>query len=272
MYHCRAPKGLVEITIPSGKTFTLHIDVLVEKCDYFRAALTGNFVETTTKQLKLPDVSDNTFAFFLKWVYAGNLKPEHDPNRCNVHNESSLTVPGFLDLWFFADYVRAPALQNHVVTNLVGKFQNFRVHSTEERLKQITESIRMLWMAKGRTDRGEIAKPLRDLILEFVANPDYMPQAKAERLVKTVPAYFLREFALTTVERNFFIEAKTSAAVQALAPPNEDSDEDFLEDDFECIYEKLESGLEVMSEAQQIWEIKPENYFVKDVKKAQEAN
>lgn len=266
---------MVSITIPSGKKFALHIDVLADKCDYFRAALTGNFRETHTKVLNLPDVSDNTFGFFLKWIYSGNLKPEYDPKRCNMHNESSLTVPDLFNLWFFADYLRAPALQNNVIINVVEKFRSFMMWSTEERFQHLIDSIKVLWKTKGRTDRGELAKPLRDLFLDFVANPDYMPKAKSQKLLKSAPASFLREFALTTVDRNYTIDTKTCAATELLAPP-EDYDSDIdeserFEDELESVFVKLDTAMDIFKQFQCVWDIKPEKYFVKDAKKAQES-
>lgn len=266
---------MVSIIIPSGKKFALHIDALADKCGYFRAALTGNFRETDTKVLNLPDVSDNTFGFFLKWIYSGNLKPEYDPKRCNMHNESTLTVPDLLDLWFFADYLRAPALQNNVIINVVEKFRSFMMWSTEERFKHLIDSIKVLWKTKGRTDRGELAKPLRDLFLDFVANPDYMPRPKAQKLLLSVPAAFLREFALTTVERNYTIETKTCAVVKVLEPP-EDYDSDLDESDhfeleFETVFERIETTMDTVKQLQCVWDIKPEKYFFKDAKKAHES-
>lgn len=256
---------MVSIKIPSGKKFSLHIDVLVDKCDYFRAALTGNFHEAETKVLNLPDVSDNTFGFFLKWIYSGNLKPEYNP---------SLTVPDLLDLWFFADYLRAPALQNDITTNVLEKFRAFMMWPTEDRFKHVVESIKMLWKPKARTDRGELAKPLRDLFLDFVANPDYMPKAKSQKLLKSAPASFLRDFALTTMKRNYSIDAKTGAVVEVLEyPPNYGSDLDESEHfdlEFESVFEKLDTTMDVIKQLQSVWDMKPEKYFVKDTK-AQES-
>lgn len=266
---------MVSISIPSGKRFALHIDVLADKCDYFRAALTGKFRETGTKILNLPDVTDNTFGFFLKWIYSGNLKPEYNPRRCNMHNESTLTVPDLFDLWFFADYIRAPALQNNVIINVVEKFRSFMMWSSEERSQHLIDSMKMLWKTKGRTDRGELAKPLRDLFLDFVGNPDYMPKVKSQKLLKSAPASFLREFTLTTVERNYSIDTKACAVVEVLEPPEDyDSDlddSDRFELEFEGIFTKLDMTMDAVKQLRCVWDIKPEKYFVKHAKKVQES-
>lgn len=265
---------MVSVKIPSGKKFALHIDVLADKSNYFRAALTGNFREADTKVLNLPDVSDNTFGFFLKWLYSGNLKPEYNPERCSMHNESSLTVPDLLDLWFFADYLRAPALQNNVILNVVEKFRTFIMWSTEDRFKQVVNSIKMLWKPKARTDRGELAKPLRDLFLDFVANPDYMPKPKSQKLLKSVPASFLRDFALTTMERYYSINAETDAVMELLEPPEDfesDSNDSRFELEFEDIFNRHDTTLDFIRDMRKVWDIKPDKYFVKDTKKAQDS-
>lgn len=117
---------MVEVTIPSGKTFHLHIDVLCDKSGYFHAALTGGFAETASKKLALTDVSDNTFAFFLKWLYGGSIQPDLSqtpiPKTCPVHREATMTWSGLIELWFFADYLCTPALQNrkHLVLRFSG--------------------------------------------------------------------------------------------------------------------------------------------------------
>lgn len=250
----------------------LHIDVLAEKCEYFRAALIGNFRETSTKNLTLLDVSDNTFGFFLKWLYGGSLKPEPNANRCNLHSECNLTLPGLFDLWFFADYLCAPVLQNHVVTNIVEKFGNFLNHSNDERLGQVSDSIKMLWKQKGRTERGELAKPLRDLVLSFVANPQYMAKAKAEKLIKAAPAYFLREYALATVERNLSIEAKTGITAATLMAPSVYGfdQEDFFDSKYESTHENRDMAMVCLGQLRGVWAIEPEKYFVKETKRGQE--
>ncbi|KAJ4387405.1 hypothetical protein N0V93_007997 [Gnomoniopsis smithogilvyi] len=267
-------QGMVVVVIPSGKKFTLHTNILAEKCDYFRAALLGNFREADTNLLNLPDVSDNTFGYFLKWIYSGNLKPENDPDRCSMHNESTLTLPGLYDLWFFADYLRAPALQNDVVTNVVEKFNIFKMWSTDKRLKHILTSIQMLWKSKGRTDRGETAKPLCDLLLDLVANPRYMPKVKSEKLLKSVPASFLREYALATVSRNFAVQTATICLDEELEPSDDLSldDDAILEWEYQCVYDRLEEAVNGVCVLRRIWEIKPSEYFVKEIKRTQETS
>ncbi|KAJ4420902.1 hypothetical protein N0V82_004082 [Gnomoniopsis sp. IMI 355080] len=269
----QAPQGLVSIVIPSGKNFLLHIDVLVDKCDYFRAALMGSFREAETKLLNLPDVSDNVFGFFLKWIYSGSIKPANGSRHCNMHNECNLTLPGLFELWFLADYLRAPALQNHALTNVVDKLRIFRVDSKEECLKHISASIKMLWSSKGRTDLDDTAKPLRELLLDFVANPRYMPKPSAKKLLKHAPASFLRDFALGTVSRNSVVRDLAGNLAEEhslLGPPNDISDEVALLE-YTCggAYERIGMALVNFESLDLIMEIHPAKYFVKDVKRPQ---
>lgn len=273
----RAPKGMATIHIPSGKSFTLHINVLSEKCEYFRAALAGNFLEARTKELTLSDVTDNTFGFFLKWVYGNTIKPDENPNFCALHNETALDLPGLFDLWFFADFLMAPSLQNHVVTNIVEKLRNLSAkllslqpsHMKEDSaiLKDINNVVRQLWNPKGRTDQGELAKPLRELLLDVVGNPRFMTKARADKLFKLLPAAFVREFGLRTLERSASVVRWTDVLNVGIG---DDGSEDGYDSDygFERIMEKAEISADVGAHLDEIWEVVPSKYFVtKDRKK-----
>lgn len=257
--------------ITSGKSFCLHVDVLSAKCEYFRACLTGHFLEAITKQLAL-DVSDTTFGFFLKWVYGDSIKPMENPSFCHQHNETSLTLASLFDLWFFADYVQAIDLKNHVITNAVQKLQNVGTQITDEGVKQIADAIRVLWKGKARTDQGELAKPLRDLLLDVVANPRCMVKAKAEKLLKTMPPSFLREFAVVTVARNFTVHCKTVSLADALEENHSEGDmydEDF---GFEAMASKIEMAEMSSLALHEMWLLVPKKYFVNNPEKEKEEN
>lgn len=265
---------MVEVTIPSGKTFYLHIGVLSDKCDYFRAALTGGFQEASTKSLTLKDVSDNTFAFFLKWLYGGTIQPDRNPNpkTCPFHQEANLTWAGLIDLWFFADYLCTAALQNHVVDNIVYKMSNFYCHSNEDRSKQVVDAIKLLWKPKVRTDLGLLpsAKPLCDLLLDFVANPTYMPKGVATKTIKVLPAAFIREYALRSVERSFEIRDQTDCLFQTTALHGHNCgcgcNPDLYDSDMDDIFEKLEMTEAGVEDLVKVWKIEAEKYHVKEAK------
>lgn len=256
---------MVKITIPSGKTFHLHIDILCDKCKYFRAALTGNFEEADTKQLVLEEVSDNTFGFFLKWLYGGSIQADSD-----------LTWTGFFDLWFFADYLCIPALQNHVVDALFAKnvaaFAKPHLLATvefapDDRTEQIPPAVKMLWARKARTERGDIAKPLCELLLDFVANPQYMAKNSAREMLKTLPDAFVREYALRAVERSSFVDDQTDFMI-TLVRETEDSDIEYHEDlvDDGILQHTLGKLEENITTLHDMWRMTAEKYHVKNPK------
>lgn len=287
LHASRASTGTVHITISSGKSFLVHVDLLAEKSAYFRAALTGDFQEAATKQLTLEDVSDNTFAFFLKWLYGQNLRPSFSHKTCSHCSECSLSWAGLFDLWFFADYTFTPELQNHIIENLVQKIENFKdasdhaqnkldlnhvnqslvqhhVNNTQsqDQFDQVRAAIHMIWDTKKRTPRGEIAKPLRRLLLDFIGNRRYMTKWQDTGLRKPgLPKGFSYEFSSRCIARNFDIEERTERLV-ALGNPF-DSDEE----DFDYIYEAMIAFEESADELLDVWKITPEKYFVKDAGK-----
>lgn len=265
---------MVEVTIPSGKTFYLHVDILSDKSDYFCAALKGGFQETTTRRLTLKDVSDNTFAFFLKWLYGGTIQPDKSPipKTCPVHRETALTWKGLIDLWFFADYLCAGALQNHIVDNMVYKMSNFYCHITDDRSEQIIDAVKLLWKPKARTDLGLLssAKPLCDLLLDFVANPTYMPKVIATKTLKILPAAFIRECALRSVERSFEIRDQTDSLFETVRLHGPfcgcGCDLDVDDSEIDDIFDKLEMTESGIQDLANIWKIKAEKYYVKEGK------
>ncbi|KAI2485594.1 BTB domain containing protein [Pyrenophora tritici-repentis] len=63
---------------PEKISFTVHLDLLVYHSPFFRAALTGNFKEATTKTVLLPTEKSETFEFCVHWLYNNRLP---DPNN-----------------------------------------------------------------------------------------------------------------------------------------------------------------------------------------------
>lgn len=67
---------VVEILV--GKTeiaFHIRSDLLCQTSDYFRACLQGNFSEAAKDEVKLFKTRAETFQYFVKWLYTGDLAP-----------------------------------------------------------------------------------------------------------------------------------------------------------------------------------------------------
>ncbi|KAJ4384631.1 PAB1 binding protein [Didymella sp. IMI 355093] len=54
---------------PKLTPFSIHTSLLVSQSPYFRAALTGPFVESKTKTITLDDVSPDHFSLLVSWLY-----------------------------------------------------------------------------------------------------------------------------------------------------------------------------------------------------------
>ncbi|KAF1946163.1 hypothetical protein EJ02DRAFT_418927 [Clathrospora elynae] len=75
---------------PSKACWTLPLDLLTHASPFFRAALTGNFLEAKTKTVTLPCEDPQIFEFFVHWLYtsrfpaltdAPSLVAEWDPQE-----------------------------------------------------------------------------------------------------------------------------------------------------------------------------------------------
>lgn len=269
---------MVEITISSGKIFQLHIDVLSDKCDYFHAALAGSFEEAGTKRLKLMDVSDNTFALFLMWVYRGSItsRLEGGRERCVHHSATALSWTSLLNLWFFADYVCAPALQNHIIDVLNIKVTKFENLSSLDVVDEIIRAINMLWKSTSRTDLGLLpnAKPICSLLVEFVANPVFMTEKVAIELVESLPAAFVREYAKRSVKRSGEMYGKIECLNDAIMLHSSDCLYDCgchevlaFTKDFDEVLEKFRVAEDGVRNLTLLWGIKSAQYYVKDTHK-----
>ncbi|KUI59995.1 Kelch-like protein diablo [Cytospora mali] len=248
----QGPNGVARITVPSGKSFLVHIDLLAAKSSYFRAALTGNFQEALTKQLTLEDVSDTTISFFLRWIYTKNLGQEK-PGDQKYETTCPLSWSGLFDIWLFADYTRTPELQNHVIDKLLRKTHRLdREYSKEPfdvHIEEVRAAIFMLWTGNKRTPQGEIAKPLRHLLLDFIGNPRYMSMAQVFNLRKRgLPAMFWCEFSIQSIDRSFDMRPKAQALYQTISSVGnnmEYMDRDLEEDRAISSYELMELDMEI---------------------------
>lgn len=105
--------GLVTIVVSSAKKeFTIHKDLLVFYSDYFRAALSGSFVEATEKKIELFDVKQEVFEHFHAWLYTRNLASE---------DEEPLSWLQLVNFWIFGDRFQVSLLQNCVMDEIVAR-------------------------------------------------------------------------------------------------------------------------------------------------------
>ncbi|KUI66882.1 Kelch repeat and BTB domain-containing protein 8 [Cytospora mali] len=264
----QSPNGIARINVPSGKSFLVHIDLLAAKSSYFRAALTGNFQEALTKELTLEDVSDTTISFFLRWIYTQNLGLAVTSDW-NCESKCPLSWTGLFDIWLFADYTRTPELQNHVIDQLVRKTHRLdREYNREPFIVYIDDihaAILMLWTGNKTTPQGEIAKPLRDLLLDFIGNPRFMSKAQFFNLRKRgLPAMFWCEFSIHSIDRSFDMRPKAQALYETISAVgnNVDNVDRDLEESRDISFNELMNLDLEIGEVLSVWSITPFKYYV----------
>jgi hypothetical protein len=60
---------------PSATRFLLHTSLLTNQSPFFRAALQGPFLESTSQSINLDDVSVDVFELCVNWLYTGSIRP-----------------------------------------------------------------------------------------------------------------------------------------------------------------------------------------------------
>jgi hypothetical protein len=88
--------------------YSLHRDLLFERCPYFKRCFDGRFKEAKEKKAVLKDESPETFDEVLRWIYGGVVsKPRNDENFMSLINA-----------YILADRLCIEELKNSIVTEL----------------------------------------------------------------------------------------------------------------------------------------------------------
>ena len=99
-----------EILIGSGPKevrFLLHTSLLTQQSPYFRAALTGPFLESTTQSLRFDSVDVSTFELLVTWLYTSTIPPPFKDGKPAYYT--------LLHLYILADRFCFEALRNYIV-------------------------------------------------------------------------------------------------------------------------------------------------------------
>lgn len=158
---------------PKCSPFSIHTSLLTTQSPYFRAALTGPFVESTTKTITLDDVSPDHFQLLVSWLYTSSIPAPFKDGKPAYYT--------LLHLYSLADRLCMEGLRNAVVDLIAD-------------LADRTNSV--LTPSDTRILYGGIrdSAPLRDLVLDLFAFK------KTDRLVESHAdswhAAFLRELCV----------------------------------------------------------------------------
>ncbi|KAF2260956.1 hypothetical protein CC78DRAFT_584169 [Lojkania enalia] len=134
---------------PKRTRFLLHTSLLVNQSPYFRAALTGSFLESTNQAIELPDISVEVFELCVNWLYTNNI----DPTPFKDGKPAYYTL---LHLYIVADRLCFEGLRN-AITDLIAD------------LADKTNSVLTPSDTRILYDQIGDEAPLRKLILDLFA-------------------------------------------------------------------------------------------------------
>ncbi|KAH7138232.1 hypothetical protein B0J11DRAFT_421763 [Dendryphion nanum] len=103
---CTTAEVLVGPEPPTS--FILHTSLLTSQSPYFRAALNGPFLESTTKSIRLQDESVNIFELCVSWLYTGSIHPL-------PFKDGKPAYYTLLHLYILADRLCFEGLRNRIV-------------------------------------------------------------------------------------------------------------------------------------------------------------
>ena len=108
---------IVQIRVgPDKQLFSMHKKLVCDTSGFFRAALCGNFQESETQAIEMPEDDPEVFCYFQYWAYTGVI--EHKPRG---HFETPWhTVFG---VYIFGEARCIPRLQNSAIDVLISKHE-----------------------------------------------------------------------------------------------------------------------------------------------------
>ncbi|KAF2441472.1 hypothetical protein P171DRAFT_487933 [Karstenula rhodostoma CBS 690.94] len=110
--------GVVNVKVGpknNEKTFQMHKALAIHHSGFFRGAFSSdNFQEGATGEVTLRDVTHDTFAMFLVWLYKGALRPAKRWPEV-YHDGDEIQHDLLRDLCIFADRYIVQALHTHIV-------------------------------------------------------------------------------------------------------------------------------------------------------------
>ncbi|KAK4896984.1 hypothetical protein LTR27_005231 [Elasticomyces elasticus] len=101
---------VVEVRVgkdPNTSSSYLHSGLVSFYSGYFQAALSGNFAESKSRVIELPEESDEVFTRFRTWLYTNKIDV---PARTDRSSYSEIIA-----LWSFADRREIPLLMNECI-------------------------------------------------------------------------------------------------------------------------------------------------------------
>lgn len=147
-------------------TFGMHEELACFHSPYFRAAFQGNFLEANTRELVLEKTDPEVFGLFVQWVYTLQIEETFCTDQSVAlqerHRRDLPRRDQLIELWFLAEYLQVPKLQNHAIELIREKI--FRANST---------AIKGLEKVYEQTTCGS---PIRRIFVDYLCWSNILPE------------------------------------------------------------------------------------------------
>jgi hypothetical protein len=101
-------------------TFDAHTSLLKAESGFFQGCFAHNYIEVSSREIRLPEDSVQDFKYFLKWLYSGTLDiPQEGPWK--------ETDKRYLDAYILGNKLICPSYQNIVVKCMVAMFRRHAI-------------------------------------------------------------------------------------------------------------------------------------------------
>jgi len=119
---------VVTVLVGADRTkFVIHKDLLTSKSEFFRAALTGDWEESKSQKVHLPEDDPAAFEMFAHWLYFTEVDFE-------VNDRAFTTLS---EAWFLGDKLQAIAFKIAVINEFVPTMYKTERLTTLQNIKDI---------------------------------------------------------------------------------------------------------------------------------------
>ncbi len=119
---------VVNVLVGAGHSkFVVHKDLLTSKSEFFRAALTGDWEESKSQEVQLPEDDPAAFEMFAHWLYFTEL---------NFGKNDGAFI-SLSKAWLLGDKLQAIAFKIAVINELVSSLDKIRIQMNGKTINNI---------------------------------------------------------------------------------------------------------------------------------------
>ena len=160
--HWSGAEMVIIISGAEKKPFAVHRTLLVEKCSYFKAALSENFMEGQSKVIRWPEVSSDIVAYFLTWLYSGDIRNEDKLGQ----PLAKVSFGTLTKLYIFAIRYSITALSDASCKQITKTLQHWdRFDGLDSDFPQYLHSIVHLW--ENLSEHNPLRRTIRNSLVYY---------------------------------------------------------------------------------------------------------